>query len=317
MRSSLSLAMAIGLYLLSAVGVTAQEVPVTLKSLDLFAYESAPSWQERGMRPAGAVETVKKKGHFLLDVRAVYDVAWSDSLAKINAKSKEVQLVLEDGTKREVEAYYRYFGQLQLGPRSVNMNRPRKYPDEDQDLYFQAVFLVPDGTTKATLQIGGTVGASTPIEIPAVSQPPRAADFAQISITASRRFRTANTEDKPVTMVLTPPPGHVFLEAQVTVAAKASNEFDDDPRFYWHTSDFRLVDANHRTLGLIGERWFDRIIDDFFNGIDPGKSKAVTMIWTVPESLDKATLLLGEVPVGEIALGDLEILDQDRSYKNP
>ncbi len=305
-----------------AAALTAPAFPalgqVALSALNLTAraYESAASWQERPYRPAGLVEIVQVPGHLLVDVRAVFDGPWSDSLERVQANARDIRLVLPDGTELEALGSHGNWGQMVLQSRSLSGRRPRNFPTEDADVHWNGVFRVPKGVVSALLRIGGTeVSFEGPLTIPSPGREEDAAAFASFRISGVRRFRTVELEDGRdatlLTSTITAPPGMVLAEIEVEVTGLASNQVDGTDRFTWNTHNFRLVDAGGATLGILGERFMRRILDSQYNGTDTGRATERTMVWVVPESLTEARLLFGETEVAVVALGSAGVTETD------
>jgi len=282
---------------------------LTLSSLKTYAYDSVVSWQERDFRPAGLEEVIATEGMVLLDVRAVFDVPWTEDLTRLSISSSDILLVLPDGTEVQSFGSYEYWGMFHTNASSASASRPRDWPDEDQDLYYHSVFLVPVGTTGALLRLpadDGEPGWEGPVEVPAVSAEQDAAMFAEFTVLDVVRTRTLALADgrdsRAFTSPMTAPEGHVFADLDIEVLAFAANEFDGDGRFYWHTYDFRLTGPDGETYPLIGERFIDKLLDSQFNGVAVGDTADRRAIWLVPEGAAQATLMFGTSPVAEVSL---------------
>ncbi|PTX02403.1 hypothetical protein [Pararhodobacter aggregans] len=312
MKLSIPLAAALCLLAQSAIAQT----DLTAISLSARAYEQVTSWQERGFRPAGLSEVVRVPGHILLDVRAVLDGPWSDTIERAQAGSRDIRLVLPDGRELEPEGGYQYWGQLGLIPRTISARRPRDFPEADADIHWNGLFLVPEGVTQATLTIASDdIRFSGVVSVPKTSTPETAASFARFEPQGIRRFRVAELQDGngagAVPSTITALPGTVLAEIEVQVTGVAGNNADGDDRFNWSTSDFRLTDPQGQTLPLIGERFIRRVLDSQFNGVDIGDSAERTMLWLVPEGLTEARLVFGETEVATVALASAAITETD------
>jgi len=285
-------------------------------SLTARAYDQVHSWQERAFRPAHLVEVVQVPGHVLLDVRVVLDGPWSDTIERVQANARDIHLLLPDGTELAPQGGYQYWGQLSLIARSISARRPRNFPEEDQDIAWNGLFMVPEGVSQATLVIGGDdIRFSGAVTIPKVSTPEAAADFASFQPQGVRRFRLVELQDgngaNAVPSTIAALPGTVLAEVVVSINGTGGNNADGDLRFNWSTSDFRLTDPQGTTLPLVGERFMRRILDSQFNGVDVGSSVERTMIWLVPESLTEARLLFGETEVAPVDLGSAGVTETD------
>lgn len=291
------------------------QIDLTALSNETFAYDTVTSWQERAYRPAGIVEYVHVPGSIILDVRMVFDGPWSDEVQRVSVSSRDIRLILADGTEVAAVGGHPNWGQATLQSRSLSGSRPRDFPDEDRDLYWNGLFIVPKGTDTATLRLGGDVRFEGAITVPSPTREADASAFARFTPTAVRRFRVVGLEDgrgdDAVSSSIRAPLGMVLAEVEVEVEGVASNQIDGDDRFTWHTHNFRLVDDAGQTMGLVGERFMRRILDSQFSGTNVGSSSERTMIWVVPETLTEARLLFGETEVARVPLGTAAITDSD------
>jgi|GEM_PF-1785494 len=306
---------ALALPLATTMPATAQ-VDLTALSTETRAYDTVTNWQERPYRPAGVVQYVQMPGSLFLDVRMTFDGPWSDDIARISASSREIHLILADGTELRAVGGYPAWGQLTLQSRSLSGSRPRNFPEEDRDLYWNGLFVVPKGTATATLRIGGDdVRYEGPVTVPSPTFEQDAASFARFSPVGVRRFRVAELQDgrgdNAVDSTISAPTGMVLAEIEIEVEGVASNQNDGDDRFTWHTHNFRLVDEAGHTMGLVGERFMNRILDSQFSGTDVGGASERTVLWVVPETMTEARLLFGETEVARVALGTAAITETD------
>lgn len=300
---------------LTALPALAQ-IDVAALSLSARAYDHATNWQERSFRPAHLTEVLRIPGQVLVDVRVVLDGPWSDSVERAQANARDIHLVLPDGTELSPRGGYQYWGQLSLTTRSISARRPRNFPTEDQDIYWNGLFVVPEGVTEAVLTIGGDdIRFSGAVTIPKISAEDDASAFARFSASGVRRFRLAELQDgrgdEALTSTIAAPPGMVLAEVEIAVTGAESNNADGDARFNWSTSDFRLTDPAGGNLALVGERFLHRILDSQFNGVDVGGTAERTVVWLVPEGLTEARLLFGETEVAVVDLGGAAVTETD------
>ncbi|MCB1361382.1 MAG: hypothetical protein H6899_04250 [Rhodobacter sp.] len=307
---------ALALIVACAATLANAQVPLSALSLQARSYESAINWQESNRRPAGLPEVIRIPGHVLVDVRAVFDGPWSDDVERVNVNTRDIHLVLPDGTELSPIGGFQNWGQLQLLSLSFSGRRPRNFPDEDADLHWNGTFRVPKGIATARLVIGGDAASfSGDLTIPGPTAEADAASFATFRPTGVRRFRTVNLQDgrgsEAVTSSITAPAGMVLAEVEIEVTGVAGNQNDGDDRFTWHTHNYRLVDANGQSMGLVGERFMQRLLDSQYNGVDVGASAERTVLWLVPEGLSEARLLFGETEVARVALAGAPITETD------
>ncbi|MCB1407385.1 MAG: hypothetical protein KDK01_14310 [Rhodobacteraceae bacterium] len=309
-----TLALATALPLVVALPAAAQ-IDLTALSTETRAYETATSWQERPYRPAGVVEYVSMPGSVILDVRMVFDGPWSDEVQRVSVSSRDIRLVLPDGTELGAVGGHPNWGQMTLQSRSLSGSRPRDFPTDDRDLYWNGIFIVPKGTTTATLRLGGDVRFEGAVTVPGPTREEDAASFATFRPTGVRRFRIAELQDgrgtEAVSSTIPAPQGMVIAEVEIDVSGVMSNQVDGDDRFTWNTHNFRLVDDAGVTMGLVGERFMNRVLDSQYNGVNVGSSTERTVLWVVPEDLTEARLLFGETEVARVPLGTAAITDTD------
>ncbi len=298
-------------FALSATALAAQSTTgLTLSSLKTYAYASVVNWSERDWRPSGVEEIIAVDGMVLLDVRAVFDVPWTEDLSRLSISSSDIMLILPDGTEIQSFGSYEYWGMFHANAASASASRPRDFPEEDRDLYYHSVFLVPEDTTTATLRLpadDGEPGWEGPVEVPSLSAEQDAAMFAEFTVTDVGILGQLDLEDgrdsRAFTSTIPAPAGYIFADLEIDILAFAANEFDGDGRFYWHTYDFRLVGPEGQTYPLIGERFIDKLLDAQFSGVSVGDTADRRAIWMIPEGTMTATLMFGQTAVTEVTLG--------------
>lgn len=291
------------------------QIDLTALSTEARAYDTLTSWQERAYRPAGVVERIHVPGSMILDIRMVFDGPWTDDIARVSVSSRDIMLVLADGTELQAVGGHPAWGQATLQARSLSASRPRDFPTDDRDLYWNGLFVIPKGTASATLRLGGDVRFEASIPVPPPTAEDIAATFATFSPSAVRRFRVVNLEDgrgnNAVSSSIRAPVGMVLAEVEVDVQGVVSNQIDENNRFTWHTHNFRLVDDAGHSMGLVGERFMQRLLDSQYSGTNVGDTADRTMIWVVPETLTEARLLFGETEVARVQLGTAAITETD------
>lgn len=292
------------------------QIELTALSLTAQAYSSLENWTERGTRPYGLAEIVAVDGHMLVNVRLVADGPWSDEVDRVRANSRDIRLVLPDGSELEPRGGFQYWGQFSRVPPGLSGRRPRDFPDEDRDIHWNGMFVVPTGVSSATLRIGGDdVSFEGPVSIGKTTTPEAAASFAEFRVTSQRRFRAVDLEDgrgaDALTSRITAPEGMALVELEVEIRGTGSNQADGDPRFNWHTTGFRLVDADGNSMGLIGERFMRRILDSQFNGVNIGDDTERTMVFVAPDDVTAFQLYFGNVAVADVDVTGSQIADTD------
>lgn len=298
-------------------GASHAQTALSALSLEARAYDTVISWDQRDWRPAGVVEYVHTPGQIMLDLRAVFAGPWSESLSRLSVNSRDVRVVLPDGTEVEPSASYRYAGQMALSPQSLSASRPRDFPTSPGNIFWNSTFRVPAGTQTIELRITGDEASfSAEVAVPPPGHEVDPASFASFRPGTVRRFREVHLEEGRDTRLLQSmmraPAGHVFAEIEIEVSATGSNQMDGGQRFNWHTHNFRLVGPDGTTMPLIGERFMRQLLDSQFNGVDVGRSAQRTVLWLVPEGVTDLTLRFAETPVAAVSLASATILDSVR-----
>lgn len=301
------MAAAAGLSISTAVG--AQDI--TPLSLEAHAYPSLVSWQERvlGPRPCCIPEVLSQEGMIFLDVRAVFDVPWSEDLSRFNARAREINVILEDGTELNAIGAYENYGMFKHVPPSASQTRPRDWPDSDSDLHYHAIFQIPAETVGVTFAIGEAFSGE--ITVPPLTEAPTAASFASITATDPRFHASVSAEytmsGQDVTGLLAAPDGFVFLELSVDVTGVESNDTSGENRFHWRTHNLHLVMPDGVNASLIGQRFQSRIFAGHLNSVEIGQTQTEEMIWAVPKGIEAVALYFGDTQVAEVDLSGVAL----------
>lgn len=309
---SLALLAAVSLATLTSGSALAQIA--TVKAVETAAYSSLENWDEKEGRPLGMVETIAVDGHHILQVAVQLDIAWSEAVDQVRVQSRDIALVLSDGTEVAAFGTARELGRVSTNGPSLSARRPRDFPEKDEDAFYFAYFLVPQGQTEATLKLGGDLAMEVPVSIPELSQQPTAPEFADVAVRLVRVFKVANTEDRDLTMTLRPPEGHVFVELTLDITPRTANETDGDASFSYATTDFHLGTAEGQSYPLAGQRFMKRVLDSFPNTVKVGDTQDRTILWAVPEDVTAATLYFTGVKIAEVDWAGQQVLDQDRAH---
>jgi len=279
---------------------------LTVTSLKTFAYDSMVSWDLNDWRAVGVVDTVAVEGMVFLDIRAVFDVPWTEELTQLSVSSGDILLRLADGTEIQSFGSYRYWGMMHLSSPSISMSRPRDFPEQDEDLYWHALFMVPEGTATATLVIPGEPGFEDEVPIPATGPEQDAAGFAEFAVVDVDRFRQLalgeGRDSRRITNTVTAPAGYVMADLEVAISGMVANDFAPDGGFKWFTHNYRLASPEGVTMSPVGERFMDKLLGWQFNSVNVGDTAERRMVWLVPENLSNAVLYFGETPVADVDL---------------
>ncbi len=299
-------AFAFALCLFLLPGLAAAESALSVKEIEARSYESLENMYAIRSRPVNLSETFGREGALILDIRAVFAVDWSDDVQRISAGSRDISVVLETGFEVGVVGGFEFAGMPMLAVQSFSQSRPRNWPDEDADLHWRGLFMVPEGSGTVTLQIGGDHPVTAEVAVPApgvMESATEAADFALVGLDRFRSLRHDQGRDDSLLRVRhEAPEGMVFLDVGLRVSALAANTTSGDDFFSWWSSSLRLVDPAGETLWSVGQRTRGEINDRRFNGVPVGSEETVRMIWMVPEDLAAATVWFAGEPLLELAI---------------
>ncbi|WP_373353555.1 hypothetical protein [Pseudoroseicyclus sp. CXY001] len=92
----------------------------------------------------------------------------------------------------------------------------------------------------------------------------------------------------------------MLADIEMAVTGLKSNELEQDERFYWMTTDFRLNSPAFGDLPLVGERFMSELMDRQFNGVSVGETALRRMVYLVPEGLPGVELMYGDEVVAEV-----------------
>lgn len=291
--------------LAAPISAMAQTAP-TLEPLstDVVVYPELVTWHERDGRPCCFPEVVAEDGQVLLRVDIVFDIPWSEELQRVSANDRDITVALPGGETRTPIGSYQYEGQFRRTSVSFSASRPSNWTEQDRDGFFNAVFLIPQGTASVDLTVGELY--STTIEVPQTFQkPPGAADGAEFQVLATRLLDSVTSAERvnniPVSNEINPPDGQSILEIEIAIRGQERNDFDTPDRYYWHTYDFGVVYDDVHNAGLIGERFSDRILNWQFNSTEVGGQPTVrTIYFAVPSDVGTMHLYFGDQRVAEL-----------------
>jgi len=88
-------------------------------------------------------------------IRMVFDVAFSDAVDRVSINSSDILLMLP-GAEEGLRAigHFDHMPVYEPGATSIYARRPRDFPAETEQAFLDAVWVVPEGVTSATMQIG-------------------------------------------------------------------------------------------------------------------------------------------------------------------
>ncbi len=234
----------------------AAALPITLSSVTVERYAELIENGTEGGVACCAPLVLSQPGHHFVYVQAIYDVAWSDTLDRINVSSSDIGILLPGDTEpRQMVGRVSRVGQFDLGGNSLHASRPRDWPASTEQAYLNAVFLVPDTVTTGTLVFDET-GYSQEISLAAeVTEFPVPASMVQINVLGLARVDEVVTEEssgrQQMIGRLAPTLGDM-LQLDLQVQALLSNDVEGDNEHFFLNNDFALVGPDNAPLRSIG-----------------------------------------------------------------
>lgn len=293
----------------------AQADQSVLKVLEIEArsYESLENTSVIQTRSVNLQERFGRDGAVLLDVRLVLDVAWTEDLSRVSANSRDITVLLPDGTASEVVGGFEYVGMPMLATQSFSKSRPSDWPEVDEDLHWRGLFMVPEGVETVTLSVAGDYPLTAQIAVPPPGEPEAALAGANITLAGLNRYRRLQSDQgrdaSLINVSHVAPKGMVFLDLDIRVDAVASNSTSGDDYFGFWSTTLRLTDGGDTTFWPVGQRAWSGVSDRRFSSVDVNEAETFQMIWLVPESLTSATLWFASEQALEITI-DGSILDE-------
>jgi len=144
----------LGLGALGALPVLAQS-PLTLSGMSVYRYETLVDHSgNSGSFCCAPYELGGPDGQFFY-IRAVFDVAWTEDLDRVSVSSSDIMLQLPgEDEGRRAQGRYDWFGVFQPSAGSLSERRPRDWPNETAQVFFNVIWYLPRDASSATLIIG-------------------------------------------------------------------------------------------------------------------------------------------------------------------
>ncbi|MBY4892638.1 hypothetical protein KUL25_07655 [Rhodobacteraceae bacterium N5(2021)] len=245
--------------LASATFVTAQEVesvPITLSSIAIERYAELTESDADGGVACCAPVVLHQPGHHFVYVRAIYDVAWTEEIDRVNVSFSDIGLQLPgDAEPRQMVGRMAAVGEFQLSGTSLTARRPRDWPDETEQAYLNAVFLVPETITSGTLVFQDTDYSqeiSLEAEVTELIDPASLLEVNVLALTEVDEVAIRETSGRQdITGRLAATLGSI-LQLDVSVQPMVANDIDGDNSFFFNITDFTLVGPDNAPLHLIG-----------------------------------------------------------------
>ena len=210
--------------------------PITPLSVDVKRYDSIIDHRkEPGLLCCAPLRLTNPEGDFV-HLSIVFDVAWSEEFKQLRVGGRDIGLKLPG-----VEEPLRPFGSferkemLSSSTPSIFERRPGKWPDEDANAHYNAVWLVPRDAKTGTIVIKDTDFAmDVSLEAP-TSEPvdPKSLIEATIdALTPLDRVATEYKNGKIVTQGVIEPSTGKIIAVDATIAINGPNATDGKSEFF-------------------------------------------------------------------------------------
>jgi hypothetical protein len=194
-------------------------------------------------------------------VRMVFDVGFSDTLDRVSIGSNDIGLRLP-GAEETLRAIGRYdhVAVFEDGAPSLFVRRPRDWPNETEQGFLDAVWIVPDGITSATLEIGPEdARLAIPLDLAvAPGQPVSPRQTLQVAVTGfgaeSRLDLSGRLSNQDVTSRVVAGAGQALrLDLSVTpLIGNATDAQAGENRFFMEMEQFALTGPDGMPMPYLG-----------------------------------------------------------------
>jgi hypothetical protein len=271
-----------------------------LEEITVTAYEELFLMELPGM-----MQSLRLDGKVFLAVHTVILPQWTEEIRRfeLDAKAKDVMLIAPDSTEIPMLGYFDQVGQFEISSLDRSISRRSNWQDEPQQVYYNAVFAIPEDGQKYQLKLGPLfVDVEKPAEI---EQLPEHGSMVNVEILGSRLVDQVKSiyevgEEKIETTVSNP--NGPILEVQIQVTPLRSNSFPGG--FFWRRSWFWVLCDNGSYIQTVAEDVAGKLSDNVGHSLSPlddetWMSGEVTLYFPVPKDTKSFTLIYITSPVAE------------------
>lgn len=235
---------------------TVEELPITLSSVTIERYAELTEVGTDGGVACCAPLVLSQPGHHFVFVRAIFDVAWTEDLDRISVSFSDIGLQLPgDAEPRQMVGRMSRLGEFDLSGTSLNARRPRDWPEETEQGFLNAVFLVPETITTGTLVFNETTFSqeiSLAAEVTELVDPASLVTVNVLGLTEVDEIVTRETSGRQdITGRLAPSLG-AMMQLDLSVQPLQPNDMDGDTAFFYTIDAFTLVGPDNAPLRQIG-----------------------------------------------------------------
>lgn len=281
----------------------------TFVSLDVMRYDSLISTDEdAGIACCAPQVITAQPGFALIHVSAVIDIPWSEELDRVSAYASKLTMTVPGGEPVGPIGDYDRRGLFETAGGGVSASRPRDWPESDEHLVMEQVWMLPADATTATLAIDELF--TTEIDLPqTVSAPITPGDTADFVITAISRVdsltfeHSVNRQQVPGT--LTPAAGQI-LQVDFDITPLMHSNIGGNYGFLLYTRFIQLAGPNGLPAAPIGQFLSDSLVTNTSNSYSGssylGNSYDETFFFLTDGTPGTYTLYFFSDPVAEAVL---------------
>lgn len=293
-------------FLLVSSAAAAPKVPLKIEKVEVQTYSAL--YVQKFAGNYGQREVLSAPGKVFLSITLLINPQWRENTKRFQVNGRQITLSI-GGAKLTMVGSTKYPGVLETFIRSLYLSRPYRWPNTVRKESYNAVYLVPQGTTSAVLHLGDT---TVPIKVPAQVQGlPNQADGVKVAVLGVREVpgikRLVRAGSQELHSDITLPLSRI-LEVRIRFSILKPNQVTSPNSFSWSTRWFGILypgGAAAPCLGELGRK--GTIHDNMIHGrtITPGRPRVeeLTMYFAAPAGVKSFKLLYLNQPVAQGSVG--------------
>ena len=249
--------------------LAAAQSPLTLAGVTVQRYDTLPNFSgDTGVFCCASHVNESGPDADFIHVTAAFDVAFSDTLDRVSVSSSDILLMLP-GAAEGLRAVGRFshVPVFEYGSQTINARRPRDWPNETEQGFLSAVWLVPNAAASAVLQIGEE-GArlDVPLDLAvAPSAPLSPRQVVSVRVIGTEFLDSATISDRSANMdmpgVIQPRQGR-FLRLTLGLTPLMSTDTDaqaGENQFFLYGNYLGVTGPDGMPLNLVGTEAVDSL----------------------------------------------------------
>ncbi|MGF1627104.1 MAG: hypothetical protein ACFCVH_19660 [Alphaproteobacteria bacterium] len=278
-------------------------------SLEVMRYDSLISTgDDHGIACCAPYLMRAQPGFALVHVSAVIDVPWSEDLDRVSATSGKLTMTVPGGEPVGPIGDFDRRGLFEVAGGGVSASRPRDWPESDEHLVMEQVWMLPEDATTATLAIDEAFAAE--IDLPqVVSDPISPGDTAAFVITGFSRVdslefeQSANRQKIPGSLV---PSAGQIVKVDFDITPLMHSNIGGNDGYLLYTRYLQLVGPSGLPTAPLGQYLSDSMTTNTTNSFSGnsylGSTYDKTFYYLTDGSAGTYTLYFLGDPVAEAVL---------------